>query len=139
MNTKKADWAGKPAFRNITLHSYEWMNMGKSIAFFTIGENENCILKYKCDETVKPSFMLFHTPSDVIVFSREEISIRLFGAELSLAMTAGNEIELRKSGARLSFYSEGKELLSTENPVFIPSATLAFSAEGEGNIYLEVF
>ncbi len=141
MNTKKADWSYKPAFEDITLHSYRWYNRGRKTAvFFTLGETEDCRLQCDCDSSLSYSFMLFHTPSDIIRFSPSEgIDARLFGAAVSMPAAIGNDIELRKSGPSLRFYSGGKLILSTEDPAFGPSASLAFCIEGEGNAYMEVF
>ena len=139
MNTKKADWYRKPRFDEISLHSYKWANSGKSTVFFTLGENESCMLRYQCSDDVYASFSLFHTPSDTIEFSKSGIRAELFGADLRINASIGNMIELRKEGAKLSFYSDGRMILSTENPVFIPSTSIAFTAEGCGDVYLEVF
>ncbi len=139
MNTKKTDWYRKPRFDEITLHSYKWMNNGKSIAFFTLGETENCRLHYECSDGINASFSLFHTPSDTIEFSRSGIRAKLFGADMKINTTIGNRIELRKEGEKLSFYTDDGLILSTENPVFTLSASIAFTAEGSGSVYLEVF
>ncbi len=137
VNTKKADWNHKVRFKDITLHSFKWDNKEKTYAFFTIGENEEISLSYKADKA-KCSFMLFHTPNDHIEFS-DNIDISLFGAELTIKKEIGDNITLKKIGESLEFYSAGELVLKTSNPAFSPSATLSFIADGEGEVYLEVF
>lgn len=137
VNTKKADWNYKVRFDEITLHSFRWENREKTYAFFTIGESEEIRLSYKADKA-ECYFMLFHTPNDFIEFS-EVMNISLFGARLTINKPTGDNITLKKRGESLEFYSNGQFLLSTSNPAFSPSATLAFIADKEGEVYLEVF
>lgn len=139
MNTKKADWYNKPSFSNITLHSYSFINNGNSQVFFTIGEEDEITLSFKKEEAVNVSFILFHTPSDQIIFSDNKIKISLFGASLEVeAPNLTAELTLIKKGEVLEFYSSSHLILRTSNEVFIPSTTLSLRFEGEGEVEVTV-
>lgn len=137
MNTKKTDWNHKPKFKEISLHSFRWDNKAKTYAFFTLGEEE-CVKLSFSSKSVKGSFMLFHTPSDYIIFS-DSIDIKLFGANVTINKSTQNNIELRKIKETLEFYSGGELILKTADAAFSTSTTLSFIAEGDGEVCLEVF
>ncbi len=137
VNTKKADWNHKVKFKEISLHSFRWDNKEKTYVFFTIGENEEISLSYKTDKA-KCSFMLLHTPNDYIIFS-DAIRLSLFGSDATISKGIGNTIRLKKEGENLEFYADDELILKTANKAFSLSTTLAFIAEDEGDIYLEVF
>lgn len=137
VNTKKADWNHKVKFKDITLHSFKWDNKGKTYVFFTIGESEEIRLSYKANKA-ECYFMLFHTPNNFIIFDKT-IEISLFGAHLTINKETGDNIVLKKTGDKLEFYSDDNLILATSNPAFFLSSTLAFIADGDDEVYLEVF
>lgn len=140
MNTKKAIWVKRPdCYIKTSLHSISYTNETKSSVFFTIGEEGEIQLKAKGGDGVAISLVFLHTPSDHIVFSKEEIATEFFGFKSSTPLNSFQTIKMSKVGEKISFYSEDNLLLSIENPAFLGSASFGVQAIGAGSVEIEVF
>jgi hypothetical protein len=141
MNMRKAQWLKKPqSFDEYMLHTVKYTNCGKSSVFFTVGETDTVRLSYRKDENVSCSFVFFHTPHDRIVFTPGRIASTFFGLESEMKVpTLTTEITMKKDGETIVFLSGESEILKIKNPAFLSSASIGFTAEGDGGVEIEAW
>lgn len=139
MNTKKAIWLRYPENISISLHSYKYSSKREGFVLFTIGEEDKIELTIKAEESAEASFVLLHTPSDIIEFKKDGIYSSFFGLESFISCPRPEKITLIKNKESLSFFSEEKLLLTIKNPAFALSASFGARTRGEGKVYIEVF
>lgn len=139
MNTKKAIWLRYPENLSITLHSYTYSSKREGFVLFPIGEEDKIELKIKAEDSAEASFVLLHTPSDIIEFKKDGIYSSFFGLDSFYACPMPEKLTLIKKKESLSFYSEEKLILSISNPAFELSASFGARTRAEGKVYIEVF
>ena len=141
MNMRKAQWLKKPqSFDEYMLHTVKYGNSGRSSVFFTVGETDSVRLSYTADNTVSCSFVFFHTPHDRIVFTPGRITSSFFGLESEMKVsTLTTEITMKKAGETIVFLSGESEILKIKNPAFLSSASIGFTAEGDGGVEIEAW
>ena len=134
MNTKKALWVKRPkSFINIDLHSFSWTEEENSSVFWTVGEEGEISLRRSNDESVDVDFVLLHTPSDFVRFTKKGILSSFF------SLTSFTSLRMKKESATISFFSEDTLVYKIENPAFLGSASFGFEIKGKGKVKLEVF
>ena len=134
MNTKKALWVKRPkSFINIDLHSFSWTEEENSSVFWTVGEEGEISLRRINDESVDVDFVLLHTPSDFVRFTKKGILSSFF------SLTSFTSLRMKKESATISFFSEDALVYKIENPAFLGSASFGFEIKGKGKVKLEVF
>ena len=139
MNTKKAIWLRYPENLKISLHSYTYSSKKEGFVLFSIGEEDKMELTLKAEESADASFVLLHTPSDIIEFRKDGIHSSFFGLDSFIPMEQAEKITLIKKKESLSFYSEEKLIYSISNPAFALSASFGIRSRGEGKVYIEIF
>lgn len=141
MNMRKAQWLKKPqSFDEYMLHTVKYSNSGRSSVFFTVGETDSVRLSYTADNTVSCSFVFFHTPHDRIVFTPGRITSSFFGLESEMKVpTLTTEITMKKDEETIVFLSGESEILKIKNPAFLSSASIGFTAEGDGGVEIEAW
>ena len=138
---KKAQWLKKPSsFTSLSLHSAKFVSKGEESLFFTIGGEGSLTLNAEADDTVTVSFVFFHTPSDKIIFTSNEIKSTFFGLEsthnLSNAIT---ELKIDKENDEITFSSSNAVLLKVKNSAFFSSSSFGIVVEGEGDVSVSVW
>lgn len=137
MNTKKAHWISTPEKIKTTLHSFRYESESEHSVFFILPENGEVDILLK--GSARTAFTLLHTPEEFILF-RKDMTIISFGdIREHVPMEIGERMKLIKEGAKLSFYSGEKLVLSIEKEAFRTSVSFGASSKGEGEVYIEVF
>lgn len=140
MNTKKALWVKRPKnYINIDLHSFSWIENGKSSVFWTLGEEGDISLSIIHSSSVQAEFILLHTPSDYVKFSCDGIYSSFFGLDSFIPSSSFDSIVLKKTGTTLSFYSKDVLIYKIENPAFLGSASFGINTSGNGEVSIRVF
>lgn len=140
MNTKKAFWVKRPkSYITIDLHSFSWTEDGESSVFWTIGEEGEFELSALFDESITLDFVLLHTPSDYVRFSKDGIYSSFFSLSSFLPSPSFSSIRLKKDKSVISFYSGEALIYKIENPAFLGSASFGFEIKGKGKIKINVF
>lgn len=139
MNTKKAIWVRFPENLNITLHSYSYTSKKEGLVLFTVGEEDKIELTLDAEDSAEGSFILLHTPSDIIEFKKDGIYSSFFGLDSYIPLNRPKKITFIKEKESLSFYEEEKLIYQIKNPAFALSASFGARTRGEGKVYIEVF
>ena len=140
MNTKKALWVKRPkSFINIDLHSFSWTEEENSSVFWTVGEEGEISLRRSNDESVDVDFVLLHTPSDFVRFTKKVILSSFFSLSSFTPLSSFTSLRMKKESATISFFSEDALVYKIENPAFLGSASFGFEIKGKGKVKLEVF
>ena len=140
MNTKKALWVKRPkSFINIDLHSFSWTEEENSCVFWTVGEEGEISLRRSNDESVDVDFVLLHTPSDFVRFTKKGILSSFFSLTSFTPLSSFTSLRMKKESATISFFSEDTLVYKIENPAFLGSASFGFEIKGKGKVKLEVF
>ena len=140
MNTKKALWVKRPkSFINIDLHSFSWTEEENSSVFWTVGEEGEISLRRSNDESVDVDFVLLHTTSDFVRFTKKGILSSFFSLTSFTPLSSFTSLRMKKESATISFFSEDALVYKIENPAFLGSASFGFEIKGKGKVKLEVF
>ena len=140
MNTKKALWVKRPkSFINIDLHSFSWTEEENSSVFWTVGEEGEISLRRSNDESVDVDFVLLHTTSDFVRFTKKGILSSFFSLTSFTPLSSFTSLRMKKESATISFFSEDTLVYKIENPAFLGSASFGFEIKGKGKVKLEVF
>ena len=140
MNTKKALWVKRPkSFINIDLHSFSWTEEENSSVFWTVGEEGEISLRRSNDESVDVDFVLLHTASDFVRFTKKGILSSFFSLTSFTPISSFTSLRMKKDSATISFFSEDALVYKIENPAFLGSASFGFEIKGKGKVKLEVF
>ena len=140
MNTKKALWVKRPkSFINIDLHSFSWTEEENSSVFWTVGEEGEISLRRSNDESVDVDFVLLHTLSDFVRFTKKGILSSFFSLSSFTPLSSFTSLRMKKESATISFFSEDALVYKIENPAFLGSASFGFEIKGKGKVKLEVF
>lgn len=140
MNTKKAFWVKRPkSFIKIDLHSFSWTeNEDNSSVYWTLGEEGFVRLEVE-SEGADWDFVMLHTPSDYLRFSKNEIISSFFSLNSSLPFQQPRSLTMEKNGSSVSFLSDEELVIKIENPAFLGSASFGIVAKGKGKIKVSVF
>ena len=140
MNTKKALWVKRPkSFINIDLHSFSWTEEENSSVFWTEGEEGEISLRRSNDESVDVDFVLLHTPSDFVRFTKQGLLSSFFSLTSFTPLSSFTSLRMKKESATISFFSDDALVYKIENPAFLGSASFGFEIKGKGKVKLEVF
>lgn len=140
MNTKKAFWVKRPSgYITIDLHSFSWTEDGESSVFWTVGEEGVFALNASYDDSISFDFVLLHTPSDYVRFTKDGIYSSFFSLSSFIPAPSYNSIVFRKDKSSISFYSDDVLLYKIENPAFLGSASFGCEIKGKGKVRLTVF
>ena len=140
MNTKKALWVKRPkSYITIDLHSFSWTEDGESSVFWTIGEEGEFELKAQYDDSVSLDYVLLHTPSDYVKFSKDGIYSSFFSLSSFIPSPSFSSIRFKKEETVISFYSGEELIYKIKNPAFLGSASFGFEIKGKGKVNLKVF
>ena len=140
MNTKKALWVKRPkSFINIDLHSFSWTEEENSSVFWTVGEEGEISLRRSNDESVDVDFVLLHTTSDFVRFTKKGILSSFFSLTSFTPLSSFTSLRMKKESATISFFSDDALVYKIENPAFLGSASFGFEIKGKGKVKLEVF
>ena len=104
-----------------------------------MGEEGEISLRRSNDESVDVDFVLLHTPSDFVRFTKKGILSSFFSLTSFTPLSSFTSLRMKKESATISFFSDDALVYKIENPAFLGSASFGFEIKGNGKVKLEVF